>query len=115
VATGAEHEDERAKRKEIGARIRTARNEQGLTQIELADLLGISERSMQGYEIGEVIPYRRLHELSKVLQVSVPYLSPSRERACSSHPPRRPVRVGGPAGEACAHVSTAGVSRSSQR
>jgi transcriptional regulator with XRE-family HTH domain len=54
-------------RKEIGKRIILARNELGMRQVELAELLGVAERTMQAYESGEVVPYRRLKELERVL------------------------------------------------
>jgi transcriptional regulator with XRE-family HTH domain len=50
----------------IGWRIAQARKESGLTQEELAALIGVSARSIQGYEAGKVVPYRRLSELAKV-------------------------------------------------
>lgn len=47
------------KAKEIGARIKTARLEMGgMSQRELGDMLGVTERSIQAYEQGEVVPYR---------------------------------------------------------
>jgi transcriptional regulator with XRE-family HTH domain len=54
--------------KDIGARISLARKEQGgMSQIELGDLLGVSARSIQAYETGEVIPYRFLRDLERAL------------------------------------------------
>jgi transcriptional regulator with XRE-family HTH domain len=50
----------------IGGRIARARRESGLTQEELAALLGVSVRSIQGYEAGKVVPYRRLNALANV-------------------------------------------------
>jgi transcriptional regulator with XRE-family HTH domain len=50
----------------IGWRIARARKERGLTQEELAVLVGVSARSIQGYEAGKVVPYRRLARLAKV-------------------------------------------------
>ena len=50
----------------IGWRIARARKESGLTQEELAALVGVSPRSIQGYEAGKVIPYRRLRRLAEV-------------------------------------------------
>jgi transcriptional regulator with XRE-family HTH domain len=50
----------------IGERIARARKESGLTQEELAGLVGVSARSIQGYEAGTVVPYRHLSELAKV-------------------------------------------------
>lgn len=59
---------------EVGQRIVQARKELGLTQEELAELAGVSQRSMQAYETGEVIPYRKMRELSKVLEVETSWL-----------------------------------------
>jgi transcriptional regulator with XRE-family HTH domain len=53
--------------REIGARIRQARLERGLTQEELAALTSFSKRSLQDYESGETIPYRHIGELSRIL------------------------------------------------
>jgi DNA-binding XRE family transcriptional regulator len=45
--------------KEIGARIKQARHEAGgMTQRELAELVGVTERSIAGWEAGNVIPFR---------------------------------------------------------
>ena len=38
-----------------------------MTQRELGDLLGVSERSVAAYESGEVIPYRFIKRLEEVL------------------------------------------------
>ena len=51
----------------IGARIARARTEAGVTQEELADLVGVSTRSLQGYEAGAVKPYRHLDALASAL------------------------------------------------
>jgi transcriptional regulator with XRE-family HTH domain len=47
----------------IGQRIAQARREAGLTQEELARLIGVTTRSVQGYEAGNVIPFRHLSKL----------------------------------------------------
>lgn len=52
---------------EIGARIKQARKERGLTQADLAAMLPFSERSLQDYENGVTLPYRNLAALSRVL------------------------------------------------
>jgi DNA-binding XRE family transcriptional regulator len=45
--------------KEIGGRIKQARHEAGgMTQRELAELVGVTERSIAGWEAGQVIPFR---------------------------------------------------------
>ena len=59
---------------EVGRRIVQARKELGITQEELAELAGVSQRSMQAYETGEVIPYRKMREIAGVLEVSTSYL-----------------------------------------
>jgi transcriptional regulator with XRE-family HTH domain len=51
----------------IGARIRQARNERGLTQDELAAMASFSKRSLQDYEAGTTIPYRHLRELGRLM------------------------------------------------
>lgn len=52
---------------EVGRRIVQARKERGLTQVQLAAKIGVSQRSMQAYENGETIPYNQLKKLSKAL------------------------------------------------
>lgn len=50
----------------VGQRIKQARREAGLTQAELAGRLGITQRSVQLYESGDVVPYRRLERIGAV-------------------------------------------------
>lgn len=59
---------------EVGARIVLARKEKALTQVELAELVGVSQRSMQAYENGEVIPYRKMRDIANVLERPVEFL-----------------------------------------
>src|SRR3990167_6631067 len=66
----ARTEDEKERALEVGRRIAQARKEvngTGMTQRELADLLGVSERSVAAYEAGEVIPYRFMRDLENYL------------------------------------------------
>lgn len=64
----AKSPQEEARAQEIGARIALARKEaEGMTQRELADLLGVTERSVAAYEAGEVIPYRFMRQLEQLL------------------------------------------------
>jgi transcriptional regulator with XRE-family HTH domain len=58
----------------IGRRIARARKERGLTQEELAALIGVSPRSIQGYEAGSVVPYRRLSRLAAVCNRDIGWL-----------------------------------------
>ena len=60
--------------REVGERIVIARKEQALTQVELAELAGVSQRSMQAYENGEVVPYRKMREIARILEKPVEYL-----------------------------------------
>lgn len=59
---------------EIGGRLRDARDELGLTQEELADLVGVSTRSWQGYEAGDVVPYRHMAKIADITRKSVAWL-----------------------------------------
>jgi transcriptional regulator with XRE-family HTH domain len=52
---------------EIGARIRQALLESGMTQEELAAMASFSKRSLQDYLYGKTIPYRHFAELSRLL------------------------------------------------
>jgi transcriptional regulator with XRE-family HTH domain len=52
---------------EIGARIRQARLERGMTQEDLAALMPFSSRSLQDYEAGLTIPFKHFRELAKAL------------------------------------------------
>lgn len=54
--------------REIGERIGQARKLADLTQEQLADLLGLSLRSVQGYEAGNVIPWKHLREIASITQ-----------------------------------------------
>jgi transcriptional regulator with XRE-family HTH domain len=59
-----------AELRDVGARIASARAAAGLTQHELAERLGVTRRSVQGYEAGHVAPYRHLDRLAEVLDRS---------------------------------------------
>lgn len=67
-------------KKQVGQRIVAARknfsahHDDNLTQVELAELVGVSQRSMQAYETGEVIPFSNMKAIADVLEVSVAWL-----------------------------------------
>jgi transcriptional regulator with XRE-family HTH domain len=65
----------------IGGRIARARKESGLTQEELAALVGVSPRSIQGYEAGKVVPYRRLGQLAQAVNREVGWMLEGDARA----------------------------------
>ena len=54
--------------KEVGRRITQARRELGITQVEFAKKVGASQRSAQAWETGEVVPYRWMKKISRVLK-----------------------------------------------
>lgn len=55
--------------KEVGERIKRARLEaDGMTQRELAELVGVTERSVAEWERGGLIPYRYMHRLEEILE-----------------------------------------------
>jgi DNA-binding XRE family transcriptional regulator len=54
--------------RELGRRIARARAAARLTQQQLAERLGVTRRSVQGYEAGAVAPYRHLERLAEVLE-----------------------------------------------
>lgn len=45
-----------------------------MTQRELGELIGVTERSVAAYESGDVIPYRFLRDLERVLGVEAAWL-----------------------------------------
>jgi transcriptional regulator with XRE-family HTH domain len=53
-------------RRLVGARITRARKESGLTQAELAAMLGITTRSVQNYESGAIVPWRHLSHIETI-------------------------------------------------
>jgi DNA-binding XRE family transcriptional regulator len=58
---------EQLARAELGRRIAQARKEAGLTQKQLAEAIGVTRRSIQGYEAGSCAPYRRLADIAAAL------------------------------------------------
>lgn len=61
--------DTKIRAKAIGKRIAQARLEAGgMSQRELAELIGVTERSVSAYEAGDVVPYRFLSKIEEALQ-----------------------------------------------
>ncbi len=58
----------------IGKRIQQARNEAGLTQDQLAQLVDVRMRQIQNYEAGDSAPYRRINQLAEALNVSTGWI-----------------------------------------
>lgn len=59
---------------EIGARIQTARERAGLRQEDLADLIGVANRTVQNYEAGATKPYARLKAIAEATGATVEWL-----------------------------------------
>lgn len=56
----------------LGSRISALRKERGLTQVQLAETLGVSQQHMQSFEKGRRrVPVSALPELSRALGVSI--------------------------------------------
>jgi transcriptional regulator with XRE-family HTH domain len=67
-------ESGRIRRGGVGERIKQARVEAGLTQDELADLVGVGMRQIQYYEAGESDPYRRIDKIAEVTNTTAGWL-----------------------------------------
>src|SRR5262249_26818345 len=58
--------------KELGARLAAARNAQDVTQVELAERLGVAQQTLAHYEVGRLrIPVSLLLEMSRILRFSI--------------------------------------------
>ncbi|MGO1369744.1 helix-turn-helix domain-containing protein [Senegalia sp. (in: firmicutes)] len=57
-------------------KLRELRNNENLTQQELADSIGVSLRTLKSYELGETLPrYRKIyHKIAEIFQIDVNYL-----------------------------------------
>jgi transcriptional regulator with XRE-family HTH domain len=62
--------DEKKFFKELGARVATLRKEQGITQVQLGEMLGIAQQMVASYETGRRrIPVSMLSKLAHALAV----------------------------------------------
>lgn len=61
-------------KRQIGERIAQARHEAGLTQEELAEAVGVSQRAVQLWEAGDNVPFRRLSRIGEIVGRSVLWL-----------------------------------------
>jgi transcriptional regulator with XRE-family HTH domain len=59
---------------DLGRRIKAAREEAGLTQPELADLIGLSMRQVQNLEAGVSKPYKHIREIAEATGKSIEWL-----------------------------------------
>jgi transcriptional regulator with XRE-family HTH domain len=72
ICTVAISKDERAFFIDMGSRIARLRKEEGITQVQLAELLGTSQQTITAYEVGRRrVPVSSLPKLAKLLGVSI--------------------------------------------
>jgi transcriptional regulator with XRE-family HTH domain len=72
TATVAISKDERAFFIDMGARIARLRKDEGITQVQLAELLGTSQQTITAYEVGRRrVPVSSLPKIAKLLGVSI--------------------------------------------
>lgn len=65
-------QDERAFFVELGSRIAALRKQQGITQVQLAEILGISQQAMNSFEKGRRrVPVSALPAMARALSQSV--------------------------------------------
>lgn len=69
----------------IGSKIRGYRNQQGISQMELGDMLGISFQQVQKYEKGiNRVSGARMEQLAQIFKVEVSDLLPGRPKSKKS-------------------------------
>ena len=72
IATMAISPDERAFFVELGARIAELRKTNGITQIQLADTLGVSQQTVNSYEVARRrVPVSALPTLAQLFGISI--------------------------------------------
>lgn len=72
IATMAISPDERAFFTELGARIAELRKAQGITQIQMAEALGVSQQTVNSYEVARRrVPVSALPILARLFSVTV--------------------------------------------
>ncbi len=71
----------------LGERIATMRREHGVTQVQLAEALGVSQQTMQSYEVGRRrIPVSAMPLVAHTLSVSLEELFGEEAKAPSGKP-----------------------------
>jgi transcriptional regulator with XRE-family HTH domain len=57
---------------QLGARIAESRKSQGITQIQMAEILGVSQQTINSYEVGRRrVPVSTLSTLARTLSISI--------------------------------------------
>lgn len=81
-------QDEKQYFKELGSRLAQLRKAAGLTQVQLAETLGISQQMVASYEVGRRrVPVSMLPALAQTLKVQVDALLGSTPKAQSKRGP----------------------------
>jgi transcriptional regulator with XRE-family HTH domain len=64
--------------KEMGKKIQKAREEKGMTQMDLAQALGITQAALSNYELGKRRLYlHQIEDIARLLQKNLDYFIPS--------------------------------------
>ena len=88
MATMAISPDERAFFVELGARIAELRKAQGITQIQMADALGVSQQTINSYEVARRrIPVSALPILAQLFSMSIDELLGKQSQSNSKRGP----------------------------
>jgi transcriptional regulator with XRE-family HTH domain len=65
-------QDERVFFQQLGARIAALRKDQGMTQVQLAEILGLTQQMIASYEVGRRrVPVSLLPQIAETLAVSL--------------------------------------------
>lgn len=80
--------DEKQFFKQLGARMADLRKEHGLTQVQLAEVLGLTQQMVASYEVGRRrVPVSLLPAIAEALAVSVEQLIGKKEAAPAKRGP----------------------------
>lgn len=81
------NQDERAFFEQLGARIAELRKAQGITQVQLAELLGVSQQTINAYEVGRRrMAISALPKLARMLGVAMEDLIGQEQRPSKRGP-----------------------------
>lgn len=66
--------------KEFAGRVRELRAASGLTQLQMADALGIGFEAYRKYEVNIMMPHRLLHQFALICRTDLHYLITGRSK-----------------------------------
>lgn len=74
--------------KEIGKKIQQAREDKGLTQVELAQVLGITQAGLSNYELGKRRLYlHQIEQIARILDKGIEYFIGAEDGGPAGMPP----------------------------